>query len=872
MRRRLKEGQGCCSGGGGGEEEEGDEADEKEPGAKRVALSASPGTAAGDGGGPAAASPPPSIRALGAQQPLNSAAESTSSGDEDEESERPMLGAGGDGSGGSGSSSSSSTGPSCTTSALPIYNSVSQRLMAKMGFREGEGLGKHGQGRKEIVEASTQRGRRGLGLTLPGFEGSLEIDWRSEPEPSADEQVKWLPESSEPPPIAEHMQRWMQVGPKKHAPEDEVEFCDLQTIHNVLRCKSVFDELDGEEMRKARTRSNPYETIRGVIFLNRASVKMANMDCVFDFMFTNPKDKNGQPLVNDKGGELLYFADVCAGPGGFSEYVLWRRSWHAKGFGLTLRGPNDFKLEDFFAAPSEMFEAHYGVSGVDGDGDITRSDNIEEFRRFVLCGTEGRGVHFLMADGGFSVEGQENLQEILSKQLLLCQALVALSVVRKGGHFVCKTFDLFTRFSVGVIYLLYRCFSRVCLFKPVTSRPANSERYVVCRGLRGGVEHVRELMLAVNAEINRLKGGDDDEVLEIVPLSTLKGDQEFFSYVCSSNESHAKVQVLALAKIHAFALEPTLYEPRQAEVRKACLERWGIPDKARVARPMNDPKSKFAELIEEKDVESFGRQPLALTSKSMEKLRPVLDYRCMVAGGEHIFLMGLGKTQIYSWDGRQPVRWRKPEGLRTELPRDTLLLVETVQELRGEGRAQRRVTAIHILDALILCGTDVRSEHFNLRMQMAEKFVKAIAKPSRSDMNPIRVKERYRLEEIDRVFLRLEMKVTKGSGGMPKLSYTGQDDRHFLPSGLYFVRTTRDPWCMAYSKNSRMKYFFNREKNQSTFEIPPESVATFSDCHATRLLWSWADARVHDSQAATPHPDHLNKEDVLQFVREHYRP
>ncbi|XP_061415268.1 cap-specific mRNA (nucleoside-2'-O-)-methyltransferase 1 isoform X2 [Lethenteron reissneri] len=865
MRRRLKEeGQGGC--GGGGDDEEEDE-DEREPAAKRVALGATgpPGTAAGDGGGggPAAAAAAPSLRA---QQPLNSAAESTSSGDEDEENERPMLGAGGDG---SGSSSSSSTGP--TASALPIYNSVSQRLMAKMGFREGEGLGKHGQGRKEIIEASTQRGRRGLGLTLPGFEGSLEIDWRSEPEPSADEQVKWLPESSEPPPIAEHLQRWMQVGPKKHAPEDEVEFCDLQTIHNVLRCKSVFDELDGEEMRKARTRSNPYETIRGVIFLNRASVKMANMDCVFDFMFTNPKDKNGQPLVNDKGGELLYFADVCAGPGGFSEYVLWRRSWHAKGFGLTLRGPNDFKLEDFFAAPSEMFEAHYGVNGVDGDGDITRSDNIEEFRRFVLCGTEGRGVHFLMADGGFSVEGQENLQEILSKQLLLCQALVALSVLRKGGHFVCKTFDLFTRFSVGVIYLLYRCFSRVCLFKPVTSRPANSERYVVCRGLRGGVEHVREFMLAVNAEINRLKGGDD-EVLEIVPLSTLKGDQEFFSYVCSSNESHAKVQVLALAKIHAFALEPTLYEPRQAEVRKACLERWGIPDKARVARPMNDPKSKFAELIEEKDVESFGRQPLALTSKSMEKLRPVLDYRCMVAGGEHIFLIGLGKTQIYSWDGRQPVRWRKPEGLRTELPRDTLLLVETVQELRGEGRAQRRVTAIHILDALILCGTDVRSEHFNMRMQMAEKFVKAIAKPSRSDMNPIRVKERYRLEEIDRVFLRLEMKVTKSSGGMPKLSYTGQDDRHFLPSGLYFVRTTRDPWCMAYSKNSRMKYFFNREKNQSTFEIPPESVATFSDCHATRLLWSWAGARVHDSQAATPHPDHLNKEDVLQFVREHYRP
>lgn len=33
---------------------------------------------------------------------------------------------------------------------------------------------------------------------------------------------------------------------------------------------------------------------------------------------------------------------------------------------------------------------------------------------------------------GFSVEGQENIQEILSKQLLLCQFLTALSTLRTG--------------------------------------------------------------------------------------------------------------------------------------------------------------------------------------------------------------------------------------------------------------------------------------------------------------------------------------------------------------------------------------------------------------------------------------------------------
>ncbi|XP_054541727.1 cap-specific mRNA (nucleoside-2'-O-)-methyltransferase 1 isoform X4 [Pan troglodytes] len=656
-----------------------------------------------------------------------------------------------------------------TSSRYSMYNSVSQKLMAKMGFREGEGLGKYSQGRKDIVEASSQKGRRGLGLTLRGFDQELNVDWRDEPEPSACEQVSWFPECTTEIPDTQEMSDWMVVGKRKMIIEDETEFCGEELLHSVLQCK--------------------------------------------------------KPLVKDREAELLYFADVCAGPGGFSEYVLWRKKWHAKGFGMTLKGPNDFKLEDFYSASSELFEPYYGEGGIDGDGDITRPENISAFRNFVLDNTDRKGVHFLMADGGFSVEGQENLQEILSKQLLLCQFLMALSIVRTGGHFICKTFDLFTPFSVGLVYLLYCCFERVCLFKPITSRPANSERYVVCKGLKVGIDDVRDYLFAVNIKLNQLRNTDSDVNL-VVPLEVIKGDHEFTDYMIRSNESHCSLQIKALAKIHAFVQDTTLSEPRQAEIRKECLRLWGIPDQARVAPSSSDPKSKFFELIQGTEIDIFSYKPTLLTSKTLEKIRPVFDYRCMVSGSEQKFLIGLGKSQIYTWDGRQSDRWIKLD-LKTELPRDTLLSVEIVHELKGEGKAQRKISAIHILDVLVLNGTDVREQHFNQRIQLAEKFVKAVSKPSRPDMNPIRVKEVYRLEEMEKIFVRLEMKIIKGSSGTPKLSYTGRDDRHFVPMGLYIVRTVNEPWTMGFSKSFKKKFFYNKKTKDSTFDLPADSIAPF---------------------------------------------
>lgn len=102
-----------------------------------------------------------------------------------------------------------------------------------------------------------------------------------------------------------------------------------------------------------------------------------------------------QPNHERKDGPY-YFADVCAGPGGFSEYILWRKGWAFKGFGLTLKSDNDFKLNESSCASGALFHALYGARE---DGNICCPENIEDFAKKVLYETENEGVHFMMSDG-----------------------------------------------------------------------------------------------------------------------------------------------------------------------------------------------------------------------------------------------------------------------------------------------------------------------------------------------------------------------------------------------------------------------------------------------------------------------------------------
>jgi cap1 methyltransferase len=153
---------------------------------------------------------------------------------------------------------------------------------------------------------------------------------------------------------------------------------------------------------------------------------------------------------------------------------MWRKKGFARGWGFTLVGQNDFQLNKFHPdAPTANFTPYYGV---DKTGNIYLSENVRAFAAEVANATGNKGLALVTADGGFNVDGEENFQEVKVRQLVMCQFLTALTLLKQGGDFVCKLFDVFTPFTAELLYILYCHFDKFTLLKPFSSRPANSER------------------------------------------------------------------------------------------------------------------------------------------------------------------------------------------------------------------------------------------------------------------------------------------------------------------------------------------------------------------------------------------------------------
>lgn len=243
-------------------------------------------------------------------------------------------------------------------------------------------------------------------------------------------------------------------------------YCDVDVYQQL---KEMKDSYDFDNFRDIRNQANPFENIPNSFFYNRASIKLTNIDAIYKLTGDNISWDNLHNYEN------FTFCDIAAGPGGFTHYIQWRCP-NSYGYGITLKEPTflDWKGKyiDF-----KRFDKYYGN---DKTGDLYK--HWGNFINHVLK-NEPEGVNLVMGDGGFDLEGDVNLmphQEFLSSRLLAAQIIVGIKATKIGGNFIVKIFDSVTELSGQLIYLLSLCFEKIIPFKASSSRPANSERYLIC--------------------------------------------------------------------------------------------------------------------------------------------------------------------------------------------------------------------------------------------------------------------------------------------------------------------------------------------------------------------------------------------------------
>ena len=178
-------------------------------------------------------------------------------------------------------------------------------------------------------------------------------------------------------------------------------------------------------------------------------------------------------------------AHIAEGPGGFIEAVIKYRNSNINDilYAITLR--SDTLEIPGWNKSTQYLNQHKNIKisyGSDGTGDIYKINNI---KHFVTTGVENNKMDLITADGGFDFSIDFNKQEQLSYRLVFCQIVIALSIQKEGGHFVCKLFDLFHLSTIKLIWLLHCFYETVYVTKPFTSRPANSEKYLVAKGFQG---------------------------------------------------------------------------------------------------------------------------------------------------------------------------------------------------------------------------------------------------------------------------------------------------------------------------------------------------------------------------------------------------
>ena len=261
-----------------------------------------------------------------------------------------------------------------------------------------------------------------------------------------------------------------------------------QTLNNYVNTIKKQIDLNYENWDYFKKYTNPYEFIHTIIPNTKQSVsKLKPLSRSFYKMVEITNQLN--LLDNFTSSTKMNTFHLAEGPGGFIEAISYlRNNDNDSYYGMTLVSednnvPGWKKTSNFLETHSNVV-IEYGITGT---GDLLDLDNLK------YCHEKyNNSMDIITADGGFDFSIDFNQQETLATNLLFAQVSFAISMQKANGHFILKIFDIFTKTTCDILYLLSTLYKQVFIIKPNTSRLANSEKYIVCKFFKGNCSHLIE--------------------------------------------------------------------------------------------------------------------------------------------------------------------------------------------------------------------------------------------------------------------------------------------------------------------------------------------------------------------------------------------
>lgn len=184
---------------------------------------------------------------------------------------------------------------------------------------------------------------------------------------------------------------------------------------------------------------------------------------------------------------------LAEGPGGFIEALCYVRNEILESrnsenndiyFGMTLLEDTDTNIPSWKKSVEFLKNNHKNVkiiTGVDNTGNLFNVENIKHlFYRF-----KNNKCDFITGDGGFDFSDDVKNQEIMASKLIWSQFISGIACLKINGTFILKIFDINNKLTSDILFISYLLFKKICIYKPKTSRLANSEKYIVCMGFKG---------------------------------------------------------------------------------------------------------------------------------------------------------------------------------------------------------------------------------------------------------------------------------------------------------------------------------------------------------------------------------------------------